>query len=295
MILDSDMQNIIDSALKKGSNESARYRLMSPVSLQRGPAGIHLGNRIGSSIDFHDFREYQPGDDLRRVDWAAYARNNVLSIKLFQEEISPVVEIIVDQSASMGLYAEKVYSALFLASFLVNVTRNSEGRPVLINQAQKHTGREIDFALSQMRFNVKVESPYVPGHECHGKPVRFYISDFLFPENMEALLRKLNRNTAVLVPLMVLSEDEWNPDLRGACRLVDCEYSKWNVDMEINERVISEYKNKLNAHINSIEWASHITGSSFVQLAVQKYKGNGSEISGKIIDQLLNMKLVEVV
>ncbi|MHC4874649.1 MAG: hypothetical protein ACYTFY_22590, partial [Planctomycetota bacterium] len=56
-------KNTAERAVDCGAELAARYRVVPPAALTRGPAGIHLGSGQGSSIDFHDFREYQPGDD----------------------------------------------------------------------------------------------------------------------------------------------------------------------------------------------------------------------------------------
>ena len=48
--------------------------------------GERRSTKRGSSVEFADYRNYAPGDDLRRVDWNAYARLERLFIKLFMEE-----------------------------------------------------------------------------------------------------------------------------------------------------------------------------------------------------------------
>src|SRR5688500_3477648 len=55
----------------------------------------------GQSVEFADYRSYTHGDDLRRVDWNAYARMERLFIKLFQEEEDLTVHILLDASKSM--------------------------------------------------------------------------------------------------------------------------------------------------------------------------------------------------
>ena len=57
--------------------------------------------RRGQSVEFADYRNYTAGDDLRRVDWNAYARLERLFLKLFQEEEDLTVHILVDASRSM--------------------------------------------------------------------------------------------------------------------------------------------------------------------------------------------------
>jgi uncharacterized protein (DUF58 family) len=55
----------------------------------------------GTSVEFADYRNYTPGDDLRRVDWNAYARLERLFLKLYQEEEDLTVHVLVDASRSM--------------------------------------------------------------------------------------------------------------------------------------------------------------------------------------------------
>ena len=68
----------------------------------RGAAGgARHSSALGSSAEFSDFREYVPGDDVRRVDWNAYARFERLFLKLFMEEQEAEITLLVDASRSM--------------------------------------------------------------------------------------------------------------------------------------------------------------------------------------------------
>jgi uncharacterized protein (DUF58 family) len=63
--------------------------------------GERRSKKRGSSVEFDDYREYVPGDDLRRLDWNVYARFDRLIIKLFREEEDLSVHLVLDASASM--------------------------------------------------------------------------------------------------------------------------------------------------------------------------------------------------
>ncbi|MEO8286828.1 MAG: DUF58 domain-containing protein [Chloroflexota bacterium] len=63
--------------------------------------GERRSPKRGQSVEFADYRNYTHGDDLRRVDWNAYARMEKLFIKLFQEEEDLTVHILIDASKSM--------------------------------------------------------------------------------------------------------------------------------------------------------------------------------------------------
>lgn len=63
--------------------------------------GERRSPKRGQSVEFADYRTYAHGDDLRRVDWNAYARMERLFIKLYQEEEDLTVHILLDASKSM--------------------------------------------------------------------------------------------------------------------------------------------------------------------------------------------------
>src|SRR5512135_1877900 len=63
--------------------------------------GERRSPRRGQSVEFADFRPYTAGDDIRRIDWNAYARLEKFFIKLFVEEEDLTVHFIIDASRSM--------------------------------------------------------------------------------------------------------------------------------------------------------------------------------------------------
>src|SRR5215217_8125107 len=65
-------------------------------------SGLHRSPLHGVSVEFADYREYSPGDDLRRLDWRAYARTNRHFIKQYEEESNLRATLLVDASASMN-------------------------------------------------------------------------------------------------------------------------------------------------------------------------------------------------
>lgn len=64
-------------------------------------SGLHRSPLHGVSVEFADHREYAPGDDLKRLDWRAYARSNRYFIKRYEEESNLRCTILLDASASM--------------------------------------------------------------------------------------------------------------------------------------------------------------------------------------------------
>jgi uncharacterized protein (DUF58 family) len=63
--------------------------------------GERRSTKRGTSVEFADYRDYTPGDDLRQVDWNAYARLERIFLKLFEEEEELTVHLLIDCSRSM--------------------------------------------------------------------------------------------------------------------------------------------------------------------------------------------------
>src|SRR6478672_2254342 len=119
------MDSLLQQALRDGERLGARYALEVPQVAASSVIGSRLGRRAGSSIDFQDYREYQPGDDLRFIDWGIYARTDRLSIKLFREEVTPHLDLVLDGSRSMNLEGKPVASAK-LAALLATAAANAQ-------------------------------------------------------------------------------------------------------------------------------------------------------------------------
>src|ERR1044071_2402298 len=64
-------------------------------------AGLHRSPRRGFSVEFAEHRMYQPGDELRYVDWKLLGRNDRVYVKQFEEETNLRAMLVCDVSASM--------------------------------------------------------------------------------------------------------------------------------------------------------------------------------------------------
>lgn len=275
------------AVIRQGMEDGGRYLLCAPAALTRGPAGTNLGSGSGSSIDFHDFREYQPGDDLRRVDWSAYARGSGLMLKLFREEISPVAEIILDHSMSMAVSGAKEAAALYLCAFLAGSARRSEGRPVLVIGSQRHVGEAVEAALERVKFQGESGLPQMVPPGASGKPLRFIVSDFLFACDFPALLGRLAQNAAAMRPVMLLSKQEADPEWSGDLRLEDCEDGRNFRELHITPSVVQRYRKRLAKHIDHVSQAARAHQEQLCELVIPD-----SELGNTRLLQALSQQLV---
>ena len=74
-------------------------------------SGVHESPFHGFSVEFSEYRNYQPGDDLRHLDWRLYARNDRLCIKRYMQETNVRFYLVCDNSASMAYRGEKAWAS----------------------------------------------------------------------------------------------------------------------------------------------------------------------------------------
>ncbi len=68
------MADDLSRPIAAGYHAGLGYATIRPSRTPAGMIGEQLGSQVGSSVEFMDYREYTPGDDLRRVDWSVYGR-----------------------------------------------------------------------------------------------------------------------------------------------------------------------------------------------------------------------------
>lgn len=213
----------------------------------RGHAGAWLGVGAGSSIDFQDHRPYLPGDDPRYIDWRAYARTGHYIMKLYREEVSPLLDLALDTSASMALNEAKLHRVLELLCFSVQSARRSgvalrcyavsstEAKPFELETALP-SGAAL-FASAGPPALGRV--PWRPGS------MRLLLSDLLFPGAPDALLHPLAQGRSRGLILAPACAAESAPEWSGNLELEDCETRRrrvQSVSASLREQYTAGYR-----------------------------------------------------
>jgi uncharacterized protein (DUF58 family) len=81
-------------------------------------SGLHRSPYKGFSVEFAEYRQYLPGDDLSTLDWKVYARSDRFYVKKFEEETNVDCHVLLDTSASMGYASKGAVTKLAYGSFL---------------------------------------------------------------------------------------------------------------------------------------------------------------------------------
>lgn len=244
-----------------------QFRLNRDLRRTAGLAGMHLGEGAGASVEFHDFRHYVPGDDPRHIDWAAYARSGDLTVRLYREEISPHLDVVLDVSRSMGLNdGRKPELALELAAFFLESSRR-EGAGAKLGVAGEAFSQSlpIESVNFEARGSVLFEHPASCVAQMKPRGMRIVISDFMTTDAPDVALRQLSANTAQLVAIMLLGPWETEPTEGEFLTLIDAE-TEASLPVQISSSHRRRYLERLQRIRASLREVCICSGGLFVEV-----------------------------
>lgn len=237
----------------------------------------------GSSVEFADYRDYQPGDDFRFIDWNIYARLNKLFLKTFMEEENIYIHILLDTSPSMNFGTpSKLEYAKMLSSSLAYIGLVNLDTVVLtifsenINTLKPMRGKDQIFPIIDFLNNIpnstnSSQASSIMG-EClrkyairtHHRGVAIIISDFLVPSNVyETGLKSLLYKNFDVKVIQILSEDELNPNLSGELKLQDSETNETK-EVTITDSMLARYRLRLTKFCNDLKEFCLINNSTYI-------------------------------
>lgn len=235
---------------------AGRYRLALGAQRFRGRMGGRRGHGVGSSMEFLDFRDYTPGDDLRYVDWRSYARTEQLRIRLHQEEVSPFVDVLCDTSASLASTPGKERAARGLAAAL-QWWAQREG--VAARLLALGGGPLL---AENMQFAGGGAAPTAPAVPLRTGSVRVLVTDALWTSDPTPLLHHLMAGATRFFCLQLLDPWELEPTADGAITLVDCE-SGARAEVQLDARTIAGYRQRLQRLIEGMRTTVVGNGGTF--------------------------------
>jgi uncharacterized protein (DUF58 family) len=203
--------------------------------------GEHLAGKGGTSTEFHDYRDYSAGDDVRYVDWNIFARIQRPYLKLYRFEEELHVVTIIDGSSSMR-FGQKLERARQLAAALSMMALLRQEKVSLYSCGQNGTAPR-QFKPCTGRSNLRkllrfVESLDSGGDETidsavtqvlkyhHGRGIAIVLSDFLTFGDMDTAFNRLFSAGLEVFAIQLLAPEELEPELAGDWRFVDCETSQ---------------------------------------------------------------------
>ncbi|MGE0788972.1 MAG: DUF58 domain-containing protein [Sandaracinaceae bacterium] len=259
----------------------AQLRLLARRRFAGGAAGARRSTRRGSSAEFADHRPYYPGDDVRRIDWNAYARLEELVLRLFVAEEDVSLHLLVDTSASLGVgdppkldVAKRAAAALayvgLTGSDRVSVWPWADGlgAPSAPVRGAKMVARVMR-TLDALEASGETSLRRSVDHLLTRRPKKglvAVVSDFLDPEGYARSLDRLLAERYEPVLFHVLAPEELAPVGGGDLVLVDAERGT-RVEVSLDERTLAAYRRRLAAFLEEIAGYAKKRGVFYARLS----------------------------
>jgi uncharacterized protein (DUF58 family) len=242
-------------------------------------AGQRRSRYHGGSPDLADYRAYVPADDLRRLDWSAYARLGRLYTRLYAGEEDSCVTFWLDTSASMSWDEPgKERSARAVAGALGFLALAGEDRVACVGFSGSLVGRtgplrgkrsapQLWATLVQLERGGTADWKAVAGHaRSSPRGIAVVVSDFISePRLVRPALLALREAGNEVVLVQVLSGEELRPSLRGELCLVDAETGA-TVEVTLGRAALDAYQLARTAHARAIAALASAYGARFVSI-----------------------------
>lgn len=232
---------------------AAGKALRLPRVPQRGRVGEVRATSAGSSLELHDFRLYQPGDDLRQLDWNAVARTGELVLRVRQDEVSPRVEVVVDASMSMALTDDKAARTREVALLACVLAQRGGLEPVLVTvgaTAQRAVGHRAREVLQRLPMDGRDGFDQALRRAPALRPcgLRVWVTDLLFEAPVDVIAQRMARQTTALAVVQVLDPEDVEPSGGVGARLTDVESGE-SLERILTAGVLADYQARLGAHV----------------------------------------------
>src|SRR3984957_14618966 len=250
-------------------------------------AGLHRSPDFGFSQEFAEYRAYNPGDDLRHVDWNVYARTERLYLKRFRGETNSVLTILLDASNSMQFGSHgvnKMDYARFLSASLfylaVHGQRDAAGLITFDDEIRNYI-RPSTRQGQLHRLMAALEQAEPRARTDFAKPMRYFheflnrrgigliVSDFWeSPESIIRNIEPLRYHGNEVVLFHVLDPEDVRPKMSGPSILVDLETdTQLEVTPDYSKK---EYREKIDAHLTDLRDRTQAAGMGYHRMMTNR-------------------------
>ncbi len=254
-----------------------RLRLPLRSRVWKGQSGEFTGGGTGSSLDFQDHRAYSPGDDPRHINWQAYARTGSYTMKLFREEVRPVVDLILDASESMFFTQAKAARSADLFS-LIAESAQAVGAALTIHAVRGEAFLPLDPASIRnhrwldtsraMPAADPAKPPDLSRLALRSNAIRIFLSDLLFSGDPVPILRHLGQRHGSIVIFSPYLQEEANPAWSGNYEFIDPE-RKTHHPHRIEPATLQRYLDAYTQHFEMWKQQSRRHRAAFARIPAE--------------------------
>lgn len=243
--------------------------------------GGHRSPVLASGVEFADHRAYIPGDDVRHIDWKAFARHGQLTLRQFEEERDARIYVMLDLSGSMSRAGKLDLAKKMAAAFAYVGMRQfdramvmpfgddleRETRPVRTPADLPEIDKFLDScgAGGPTSFLQAVRSL---GARYPAKGLVVVVTDLMKPDGFVEGFRTLGALGHELRVVHVRCREDLEPDFSGELELFDAEDQR-TIRLRVSRELVEAYRSEVQKHIDSCRDACRRAGGRFVDVPLE--------------------------
>jgi uncharacterized protein (DUF58 family) len=278
------LQRFLDPAVLAGISG---LDLVAKTVVDGFVSGLHRSPDFGFSQEFAEYVAYNPGDDLRNVDWNVYARSEKLYLKRYRGETNSYLTILLDASNSMQFGSHRVnkmdyarYLAASLFYLAIHEQRDAAGLITFDDEIRNYV-RPSTRQGQLHRLLAGLEQAEARARTDFAKPMQYFleflkrrgivliVSDFWeSPESIVKAIEPLRYHGNEVVLFHVLDPEDVRPKMNGPSILVDLEtQSEMEVTPDYGKK---EYRDKIEAHLTDLRNRTQSAGMGYFLLMTDR-------------------------
>jgi uncharacterized protein (DUF58 family) len=278
------LQRFLDPSVLAGISS---LELVAKTVVDGFVSGLHRSPDFGFSQEFAEYRAYNPGDDLRHIDWNVYARTERMYLKRFQGETNSLLTVLLDASNSMQFGSHGVnkmdyarYLAASLFYLAIHGQRDAAGLITFDDEIRDFI-RPSTRQGQLHRLLAGLEHAEARARTDFSKPMRYFqellkrrgivliVSDFWeSPESIIRSIEPLRFHGNEVVLFHVLDPEDVRPKLNGPSILVDLET---NQQLKVTQDYAKkEYPEKIAAHLADLRDRTQAAGMGYYLLMTDR-------------------------
>lgn len=260
--------------------------------------GNHRSKSYGSSSEFADYREYIPGDDIRRIDWNVFSRFEKLYLKLFLDERQMHHRIYIDGSKSMQ--NKKEYALKLAVAFAYLSVKAMDKVSVYLITGHKTVkllnrvvGKEAFYqaiaAIDDVSFEGEsfISDAILYSSVGYGNGMSVIISDFLTHNDFKNSIGYLCSKCRDVTCIQLLTEEEIHPGFSGKSILFDAENTARFYKKNIKREHLKAYDMALHSIKDEISHFCTSRGAHYL------FASTGEKIDRLILHEAVQKEIVK--